>query len=319
MSALTLVKESLFYREINTLMREQFPLIKGAIVPVYEQILEENEFHHPLRIEHYFEHAAWEANRQWRLELDFDDYQWSNRTIKPHFLTALISIEIGKEVIHFKYQLCSSFNEELQPMETEKIELNTLNNDNIVIEKVAELKQFLEHLPKAFLKEIEQIDFNELEYTMHPKIQEKWKQGYLPGYDAIIMGEGDIIMANAYSTYNPNNGETKRYWSPTCDTTLESLEKYNDDIWVEYDIFHGAFEYQNQQFVFGDGGMGNEGFIASTSLSGILNWAIFFTFSNPICKAEIKNEHLICYGDSGIIITIDLKNITKIKIELSTD
>lgn len=319
MAALAFVKESLFYQEINSLLREQFPLIKEAITPAYEQILEENEFHHPLPIEYYFEYAAWGANRQWRLELDFDDYQWSNSTIKPHFLTALISIEIGNEVIHFKYHLCSSFNEGLASMETEKIEISKLNNDNFIIEKVTELKQFLEGLPKAFLKEIERIDFNELEYTMHPKIQEKWKQGYLPGYDAIIMGEGDIIIANAYSTYNPNNGETKRYWSPTCDTTLESLEKYNDDIWVECDIFHGAFEYQNQQFVFGDGGMGNEGFIASTSLSGILNWAIFFTFSNPICKAEIKEKHLICYGDSGIIITIDLKNITKIKIELPKD
>jgi len=39
MSALALVKESLFYREINTLMREQFPLIKETIGTRFEQIL----------------------------------------------------------------------------------------------------------------------------------------------------------------------------------------------------------------------------------------------------------------------------------------
>lgn len=149
---------------------------------------------------------------------------------------------------------------------------------------------------------------------MNKKIQEKWKQGYLPGFDCITMGEGDIIIGNAYSAYDPNNGETKQYWSAICDTTLESLEKYNDDIWVECDIFHGAFEYENQKFVFGDGGMGNEGYVASTALNGVLNWAIFFTFSNPIHKAEVKDHHLICYGDSGTIIDIDLKKITKIKV-----
>lgn len=154
---------------------------------------------------------------------------------------------------------------------------------------------------------------------MNKKIQEKWKEGYLPGYDCIVYGDGTCTIANAYSTYDPNNGETKQYWSPLCDTTLENIEKYNDDIWVETDIFHGAFEYQNQKFVFGDGGMGNEGYIASTKLTGELNWAIFFTFSSPIHKVEVIDEHLICYGDSGTVMAIDLNNITKIKVTLNND
>jgi hypothetical protein len=60
--------------------------------------------------------------------------------------------------------------------------------------------------------------------------------------------------------------------------------------------------------------MGNEGYIASTTHNGDLNWAIFSTFSNPIHRAEVKNDHLICYGDTGTIITIDLNNITKIEV-----
>lgn len=151
---------------------------------------------------------------------------------------------------------------------------------------------------------------------MHPKIQEKWRQGYLPSLDCIVMGEGDFVLGNTYSMHNPNNGETKRYWSPICDTTLESIEKYDDDIWVEVDIFHRAFEYKNQKFVFGDEGMGNEGYVASKTLTRVLNRAIFFTFSNPIIKAEVKNEHLICYGDTGAFIDINLNNTTKIKVTL---
>jgi len=149
---------------------------------------------------------------------------------------------------------------------------------------------------------------------MHKKIQEKWKQGFLPGYDCIVMGDGDIIIGNTYEVILTETKEYKRYWFPLCDTTLEGVEKYDTDIWTEVDAFHGAFEYKNQKFVFGDGAMGNEGFVASTTLIGELNWAIFFTFSNPICKAEVIDESLICHGDSGAIINIDLNNITEIKV-----
>lgn len=151
-------------------------------------------------------------------------------------------------------------------------------------------------------------------------LQEKWEEGYLPGFDCIAYGSGKFVIPNVYSTYDPNNGKTEQYWTPLCDTTLESIQYYEDDIWTEVDIFHGAFEYDNQKFVFGDGGMGNEGYIASTTLAGVLNWAIFFTFSNPIHKAEVINEHLICYGDSGVIkIDIDLNTMTKIKVTLNNN
>jgi len=149
----------------------------------------------------------------------------------------------------------------------------------------------------------------------HKIIQEKWKQGWLPGFDCITYGDGTFTIASTYSVYDPNNGETKQYWSPLCDTTFDNIIKYDDDIWTEVDIYHGAFEYDNQKIVFGDGGMGNEGYIASTDLKGDLNWAIFFTFSNPII-----DHHLICYGDSGVIvIDIDLNDITKIKVTKGDD
>lgn len=149
---------------------------------------------------------------------------------------------------------------------------------------------------------------------MHKVIQEKWIEGYLPGFDAIIYGDGSFVIANACRVFNPNDGTTKHYWSPFCDTTFEQILKYDDDIWTAVDVFHGSFEYEEQRFVFGDGGMGNEGYIACTTLEGKLNWAIFFTFSNPIIRAEVIDRQLICYGDSGIIIEIDLDLITNISV-----
>jgi hypothetical protein len=149
---------------------------------------------------------------------------------------------------------------------------------------------------------------------MNKTIQEKWKKGFLPGYDCITFGDGTVTIANTYSVILTETSEHKRFWFPLCDTTLEGIQKYDEDIWTECDIWHGAFEYENQKFVFGDGGMGNEGYIASTTLNGDLNWALFSTFSNPIERAEVINNQLICYGDTGCVIQIDLKNITRIEV-----
>ncbi len=307
-----------FYEELNRLLRKRLSMIEQGISRNCEQTLASKGLQSPLPLTTLFESSAYQSNRQWRLELDFGDYQWSNKTVKPHFLNALIYISAGKDSINLKYQLCSSFNDDLNPMAPQTIPLSLLNDSLFVESKINEVSDFLDRLATDFLIEVEKIDINELEYCMHPKIQEKWKQGYLPGYDCIIMGDGEIIIADSYVVYDPNTNESKRYWSTTCDTTLESLEKYNDDIWVEVDIFHGGFEHENQKFVFGDGGMGNEGYIAATSWHGTLDWAIFFTFSNPIIKAKIKNGNLFCFGDSGAIIEINLKKITDIKVSFDT-
>lgn len=313
------IRNSLFYVSLNKLLREQFLAIKQQLAPRYKTLLHEIGHTNPLALICQFEMWPYQRVVQWRLELDFDDYQWSEKTIKPHFLNALVSLEIGEEVIFLKYQLCSSFNDVLEPMKAEKIAIQKLGDPAFVTEKMNQITNFLSDLPEGFMKDMETINFNELEYTMHPKIQKKWQEGYLPGFDCIVLGEGDFVIPHVYSLYDPNNGETKQYWLPLCDTTLEGIEKYDDDIWTQVDVFHGAFEYDNQKIVFGDGAMGNEGFVASTSASGILNWAVFFTFSNPIQKAEVKDKHLLCYGDTGVIIDIDLNNITKIKVVQLSD
>lgn len=159
------IESTLFYKKINALLREQFSEIKQIILPQYTQLLEDRQFNNPLPIISKFEYAIWGGNQQWRLELDFDEYQWSNETIKPHFLNAFISFDTTKECIHFKYQLCSSFNETLLPMEQQKIETKLLNDANFVSKKIEEVKQFLADVPQRFMEEIRKIDFEELEYV----------------------------------------------------------------------------------------------------------------------------------------------------------
>lgn len=145
-------------------------------------------------------------------------------------------------------------------------------------------------------------------------IQDKWRESFVLGYDCLAYGDGRVVFANAYSLYDPNNGETTLYWTPLCDTTVESILRYNDDIWKEVDIFHGALEFEGQKIVFGDGGMGNEGYIASITPDNELNWSMFFTNSNPIMRAEMNGRTLIAYGETGFIAHINIDNPSDISI-----
>ncbi len=151
---------------------------------------------------------------------------------------------------------------------------------------------------------------------MTNKTQAKWKESFVLGQDCIAYGDGRVTLGSTCSLLDPNTDTTTRYWSPLCDTNVEGLEKYDQDLWTEVDIFHGAFEFENQTFVFGDGGMGNEGYVASITADNQLNWSIFFTFSNPIIKAEVVGRKLVCYGDTGVVIEIDLDELTSISVTL---
>lgn len=150
--------------------------------------------------------------------------------------------------------------------------------------------------------------------ALNSTIQKKWREGFVVGYDCIAYGDGRIVFANAYSAYNPNTHETTNYWSPLCDTTLASLLKYNDDVWTQIDIFRHPFEFEGQKIVFGDGGMGNEGYIASVTPENDLNWSLFFTNSNPIMRAEMQNRTLLAHGETGFMARINIDNPADISV-----
>ena len=145
-------------------------------------------------------------------------------------------------------------------------------------------------------------------------LQHKWQAGFLPCIDGIVFGDGKVIVANTYTIKNQETKEQKYYWSALCDSTLQSLEKYNDNIWASIDIYKGELEYHDQKIVFGEGSMGHEGFVACVNEQNKLHWAIFFTFTNPIMSAKIENHTLVCLSEIDMVISIDLHDLTRIKI-----
>lgn len=62
--------------------------------------------------------------------------------------------------------------------------------------------------------------------------------------------------------------------------------------------------------------MGNEGFIASVNKDGLLDWGVFFTFSNPIDRVDVQHNILVCSSDNKIMqIEINPNNLTDIQIK----
>ena len=96
---------------------------------------------------------------------------------------------------------------------------------------------------------------------------------------------------------------------------MYSLEKYNDDIWSEVDISTEKIHYNNDIIFGGEGSMGNEGFIACTDKNNVLNWAIYFTNSNPFYKIEMIDDKICAYSSYDLVYQIDIQNLEKITIE----
>lgn len=142
---------------------------------------------------------------------------------------------------------------------------------------------------------------------------EHWSNEELIGINSLQKCNGEIIILNCYKVNNLNN---PLYYSfPLCETTIESLEKFNTDIWTTFDVLSNRIEINNEYIVFGgEGGMGNEGFIACTDCSNNFLWALFFTDSNPFYKIELVNNEIHAFSSYDLVYKIDLKDPKNINI-----
>lgn len=151
---------------------------------------------------------------------------------------------------------------------------------------------------------------------MSSLITEHWNRDEreLPGQDCIAYPDGTVVVLHHYTIYDPNTDKREYYCKPLCDTTIDSIEKYNTIDWVRVDEWTNI-DYNGGKIYGGDGTMGNEGFIACTDENDFLIWGIFFENTNPIKSLSLKENTLIAINEhSEIKIEIDLNNITDIKM-----
>jgi hypothetical protein len=144
-------------------------------------------------------------------------------------------------------------------------------------------------------------------------IQNKWESNELPGITHLLHANGNVLIFNCYKTKESNT--IMRYCFPLCETNIYSLEKYNEDIWTEIEYNKEKFyKYMDGFFYYGEGGMGNEGFVCFLNEYNEFQWSYFFDFSNPIVNVHVKNNILICLSSNDIVIEIDLINKERIVI-----
>lgn len=148
---------------------------------------------------------------------------------------------------------------------------------------------------------------------MNKIIQEHWNQKELLGIDCLMMSNDVVTMMYFYEV--DEEGIKTYFTGATCDTTILSLEQYDDDIWTEIEVHPVSVKSENgNTYYCGEGGMGNEGFIACTDNKNNLQWAFFLTQSNPFIEIYLKDFKVIAISTLGLKFILDLENPKNIEI-----
>lgn len=146
-------------------------------------------------------------------------------------------------------------------------------------------------------------------------IVENWNEGKLLGCkDCYVNKSGTVILLETLVI--EVNSKKLYHCNPFCDTTVENLQKYNQDLWSEYSVFTNVVQTENGDLIFGgEGEMGNEGCIISTTKDKKFNWSLFFKTSNPFYKLELIASELYAYSSCDLVYIVNIKtqNIISIK------
>jgi hypothetical protein len=148
---------------------------------------------------------------------------------------------------------------------------------------------------------------------MNSILQQHWAILELVGIDSMAFSDGSIKLIDISCKRNKEIVNTfgKEYHFDVLRTASleEIIEKYDNDIWSSCQINDQIDIGDNHVFVCGEGGMGNEGFIAKLDKDGNIQWSLFSTTSNPFY------QFVDCDGQLQVISTANFA----IRIDLSTD
>ncbi|MEO1530448.1 MAG: hypothetical protein AAFX06_34095, partial [Planctomycetota bacterium] len=136
------------------------------------------------------------------------------------------------------------------------------------------------------------------------KVDQHWKQDELIGVDSLLRADGSVVLLDWVSS--KMEGKTSVSCFPVCDTTVESLARYNPDIWTSIQPFTEKVPLGSDRLIEGgEGGMGNEGFLACTDSSGSFEWALFFTRSNPFHRLQLHGETIVAFSSLDLKFVVD--------------
>lgn len=158
------IKNTLFYKSLNTLLKERIQLIKPLIDNSLLLIKDKNN--KPLKVSYSLENHPCTQVTQWRIEVDFNDYEWDLITCKPFHLGGFISIEenLNRQIVICNFgRIYNSFNSNIEAISHTQITFSDLDNLEIVNSAIKKVNSFLDDFPKSFLSEVNLIDTKKLE------------------------------------------------------------------------------------------------------------------------------------------------------------
>lgn len=133
----------------------------------------------------------------------------------------------------------------------------------------------------------------------------------LPCTDCIVFADDTVTILKFEMFCDPRTSQRSASISPLFDTTLHSMLQYDADLWIDVDAWSGAqCTYQGCRYIGGAGTLGADGFVACEDLCGCLQWAMFFTQTNPFVELTIENPYLLAHTEHGeACLKINLNDI----------
>ncbi|MDJ1469674.1 hypothetical protein QNI19_11820 [Cytophagaceae bacterium DM2B3-1] len=150
---------------------------------------------------------------------------------------------------------------------------------------------------------------------MDKSIIQHWnEQEIVGGLDCLVNKDGSVVLFSCY--VRDENEKQLNFCIPFCDTTVNSLEKYNKDLWTQIDIFTNKWQTETGDTIMGgEGSMGNQGFIVCVDTNNDFKWSLFFLNSNPFYQISVVNNELYAQSSYNLLYKINLKDPSIIQIE----
>ena len=115
-------------------------------------------------------------------------------------------------------------------------------------------------------------------------VQDNWKNGKLPHFSAIVIGDGRVVAMGEQTFKDDNSYESYIY--PIVESTISSFMEFSGDFVAITVMVNRAYIPEiDCHVICGEGQMGNEGFVALVK-GEILIWSAFFTISNPFYEVK---------------------------------
>jgi len=179
------VRNGTLYRAIDELITKEFAILEKQIQDYLDASDLDLEIYavlksNPFRLDHI---------TNWSLNIDFDDYQWSYVSVKPHWMSIIISLEeienkdkcsiircASKKIVENNTLILSNSNlrnsfelhsknydNKKRKIRETHINLANLENEKIINEELVAIKKWLKTIYTQFTKGIDIIDRNDLE------------------------------------------------------------------------------------------------------------------------------------------------------------